>query len=207
MLPKLIDINTIFELDVKLNERFKDIPFGNSQFQVENFIINAQLTPARAYRSIGLNLSKCLQALKVAYFGYQRNLIDIAELEDKVGSVASNKYEKQRNELALEEKRSGEAHLVKLVEDAAKEASFYVKILDKFPKYTKEQFEREESEHFKKKLKLQSHGITGALESLFCMRELDSDSMQKIGHQIFYDPYFKLVTEMLESTKLTEEKK
>ena len=39
----------------EVQEAFYDIPFENSQFQTEAFVIAAQLTPERAYRAIGLS--------------------------------------------------------------------------------------------------------------------------------------------------------
>ena len=76
-----MDISKEFEL------RFFDIPFGNSAFQNKKFIMEAQYTPARGYRAIGLRLADRIQALKEYEFSLRLEEVDIEELEEKLAEI------------------------------------------------------------------------------------------------------------------------
>lgn len=68
----------------EIEDTFFDIPFGNSHFQIENFIVNAEITPERAFRAVGLQLMDKLKALKKAKFADKRLEIDIEEIKEKL---------------------------------------------------------------------------------------------------------------------------
>ena len=185
----------ILELSDQISKRFFEIPFGHSRFQNEHFIINAQLTPARAYRAIGLELMSRLNSLRENYFKYQQNLVDIEELEDKLANGIENKFEKKRAELKLQEKKAGAEYLMKLVSDSAIEVETFMEHMQKFPEYTREQFEREEAAHYTKRLQLQASGVTGALESMFHMGLNTSEIADKVLQQPDYKPVLQLLKE------------
>lgn len=52
----LITLDTVNDIVSELYESFDNIPFENSDFQNENFVISSQITPERAYRAIGLRM-------------------------------------------------------------------------------------------------------------------------------------------------------
>lgn len=188
-----VDLPKILQLDEDLNKRFAPIPFGNSLFQNENFVVNAQYTPARAYRAIGLALSARIRALKEAYFSHQRALVGIAELEEQLTDSMLGKYDRIRKELDLQEKQSNVSYLEKLVKDAAFEVETFSSMLKKFPEYTREQFEAEERLHFEQRLKLQAAGIQGAHDSLFCM----GYNTKEVAQNILQNPNYQKVLDTL----------
>ena len=167
-LPQTINQDTLPNVIQEIENRFFDIPFENSQFQNENFVINAQLTPARAYRSIGLRLMSKFKALNEAHFSRQLEDIELAELEEKK-ATHENKYERMRAEVEINRRLSNRSYTNKLINDALKEVNYLYGELQKYPQYTREQFEAEEQPHFEQKLVRQSTGIQGATESLMNM--------------------------------------
>ncbi len=157
------DIGRVIE---EYEEAFFDIPFGNSQFQIENFIINQAHTPERAYRAIGLTMRAKIQALREAYYALKRQDVDIEEAKEKVEGKYFTKWEKKRAEIDLEQKQEARRDMKKLVNDALVELSFLYSAFQKFPRYTRLQFEQGEREHYKVRLTKQALGIQGPLESL-----------------------------------------
>ena len=155
-------ISSILE---EIDKAYFDIPFGNSQFQIENFIVNAQYTQERAYRAVGLQMSTKIRALKEAYFNLKKGDIDIEEMEEKLNSDI-NKYEKKRLELDLLQKQENKQYTLKLINDAYAELNILYGVFNKLPKFTREEFENGERKHFEVELIRQAKGIAGALESL-----------------------------------------
>lgn len=128
------------------------IPFGNSKFQNENFVMAGEITPARAYRHCLLRLNDRLTALRECYYNLQLEIIDIEELEEKNLDENINKFEKRRNLLTIEKKRTEREHNSKLVSDCMKEIDTLYNAFTQFKKYTNEEFEAEEKLHFELKL-------------------------------------------------------
>lgn len=154
----------------ELEEAFFDIPFGNSQFQIRNFIVNASLTPARAYRAVGLEIMKKVQALRETYFTLQKGNIDIEELEERIADPKVSAYDKRRARLDIEQKLAGRGYTRKLVQDALAELDCLYKTYKQLPRFTRAEFEAAEGKYFDLKLRRQARGITGAMESIENMR-------------------------------------
>ena len=152
-------------LEAEFNKRFFDIPFGNSAFQNIKFVMEAQYTPGRGYRAIGLRLADRIQALKETEFRLRKDAVDIEELEYTIAN-SSNAFEVRRAKIDLEQKLSTTEYTKKLINDAAVECKVMWDQVQKFPEYTREQFESEELEHFKISLQRQTEGVSGALDSL-----------------------------------------
>lgn len=167
-LPTVINTENLPNIIEEIENRFYDIPFENSQFQNENFVINAQLTPARAYRAIGLRLMSKFHALNEAYFGRQLEDIEIAELEEKRDNDP-NKWERMKADVEIKKRLSNRSYTNKLINDAIEESNYLYNELKKFPEYTREQFELEEKQHFEQRLTRQIQGVQGASESLLNM--------------------------------------
>lgn len=159
-------------------DAFADIPFGNSKFQIENFVINSQYTPERAYRAIGLAVSSRVRALREAYFGLEKEKIDIEELEWKISQDSTSTWDKRRFALEIEEKNENKQYTKKLINDALHELSAHYAVFKKMPKYTRGQFEDGERKHFEIRLSREVQGIVGAADSLDCMG-IDLDSLSK----------------------------
>lgn len=168
---EIIKIENLNNVVREMEDSFYDIPFGNSKFQIRNFVINSQHTPARAYRAIGLSASAKIRALKEALYGQKKEEIDIEEINEKIADPSVNKFEKRRLQLKLEKKLEDKRYTSKLVNDALHELSELYSAYKQLPAYTRENFEKEEKKHFQLKLKKQALGIQGSLESLDNMGE------------------------------------
>lgn len=159
---------TLEELSKEIYSAALEIPFENSDFQNDFFVLKSNYTPGRAYRSLLLRLSAKIQALQEARYNLEKEQIDIEESQFKLEHEADNlsPFEKRRIELELKRHQEKADYLEKLVYDAVHEVQHLYAIFQKFPKYTREQFEKEEKEHFQIKLGRSVAGINGALDSL-----------------------------------------
>lgn len=182
-------------------DAFADIPFGNSRFQIENFVINSQYTPERAYRAIGLAMSSKIRALKEAYYALKKEEIDIEELEWKIDQDTTSEWDRKRFRLEIEEKRDNRSYTKKLINDALHELSAHYEVFKKMPKYTREQFENGERKHFEIRLSREAQGVTGAIDSLDCMG-VDLESLSKGQARIGDDKVVKIVEKLLTNDKV-----
>jgi len=169
--------DTIFP---ELRRRFFDIPFGNSAFQNIKFVMEAQYTPERGYRAIGLRLHDRINALNEARFNLRRREVDIAELQDRIKS--EDGYSQQRAQIDLEEKEVQLPYLMKLVNDAIIEVATLWAEVQKFPEFTREQFEAAEQGHFEVRLKRQVQGLTGAADSLDLITAHNTEFSKMLEH-------------------------
>ncbi|MEM2159361.1 MAG: hypothetical protein QXN55_00190 [Candidatus Nitrosotenuis sp.] len=161
------NVNDVIE---ELNKAFYDIPFENSAFQTENFVIAGSITPARAYRSIGLRMMTKLNALREAKYSRMRMDIDIEELQEKINNPNTSKFDRRRAEIDIQEKLESLPYTNKLINDAITELNLLYAHFKALPKYTREQFEKEEAVHFEQRLQRQIQGKDGAVESLINMQ-------------------------------------
>ena len=169
-MTKEISIDNIHNAIAEINERFYDIPFGNSEFQNENFIINAEQTPGRAYRHIGLRIYSKLTAINELKYGRKKSEVDLQELKEKVKDRDTTKFDKMRAEIEIEEKLSMVGYTDKLLNDAIAELNYLYGRLREFPEYTREEFEAEERIHFESKFNLAlSTAGSGVKESMTYM--------------------------------------
>jgi len=155
----------------EIQEAFYNIPFENSGFQTENFVIAAQITPERAYRSIGLRMQSKLEALTAASFSREMQKIDLDEIDYKLNHTELDQFERRRLEIKKRQSESSNAWSNKLINDAIVELNLLYKYFKAFPKYTREQFENSEKLHFEQKLTRQVVGLEGAKEALVNMNE------------------------------------
>ncbi len=172
----------------EINSAFFDVPFENSQFQTENFVIAGQVTPARAYRSIGLRMHSRLAALREAQYSRAKEDIDIEELQEKIADPKTSDFDRRRAQLDINYKLASRPYADKLINDALKELNVLYAHFKALPKYTREEFEAEERTHFQHKLGRQIQNIQGAHEALTNMNA-DFQAIQKIEQQ------YKLLTE------------
>jgi hypothetical protein len=154
----------------EIQQAFFDIPFENSQFQTDTFVVGAQVTPERAYRAIGLRMNSKIQALLEAQYSRAKEDIDIEELEEKIQNPETGKFDRKRAELDIKYKLSNRRYTDKLVNDAITELNVLYRHFKALPKYTREEFEKGEQHHFEIKLTRQLEGIQGAAESLANMQ-------------------------------------
>ena len=153
----------------EISDAFYDIPFENSAFQTEAFVIAASITPERAYRAIGLRMHSKINALNEAKFGLMKQEVDIAELKEKIRDENTSKFDKRRAEIDIMQKTVALKYTQKLINDAISELNVLYKHFKKLPKFTREEFEAGERLHFEQRLTRQVIGCTGAKESLINM--------------------------------------
>lgn len=168
-----------------ITKRMWNIPFDNSQFQNENFIINSAGTQERAYRSAALRLQNRLEALKHAHFTERKTAVKLKQLERKL-ETEQDDLECELIRIEIEEILSGKAYSDKLVNDAIVEANQLYQFISSCPEYTREDFENAERKYFEKKLSEDALGITGALKSLSDMG-VNLNTFAKNNGAISYD--------------------
>jgi hypothetical protein len=151
----------------EIEEAFFDIPFENSDFQNEHFILVAQHTPARAYRALGLRMHSKLQAINELKYARQLEEVDLDEKQSIIDNPSSNEFERRRAKIEIDKIKSTHNYTDKLLNDAIHDLNFMYAWFKKFPRYTRESFEGEERLHFEQDLRFQieTQG-NGALQSL-----------------------------------------
>lgn len=154
----------------ELEGAFFDIPFENSDFQNQAFVVAAQITPARAYRAIGLRMFAKIRAVKEYKFQQELNAIDIEEKEAKIADPETTEFDRRRLRIEILKIEDSKAWGDKLLNDALRELNCLYAEFSRLPKYNRAQFEAEERSHFDASLKRQlAHG--GAAESLLNMTD------------------------------------
>lgn len=130
-------------------EKFRNVPFGNSVFQIQHFTDGSE-TPERRYRHCLLQLNQKYNALKECEFRRARLEIDCEELEEKINN--SESFEKRRFEIDLLEIEHKLNIELKLIEDCGIEVLTYTNILEQLPKFTREEFESSEHKYWETRL-------------------------------------------------------
>lgn len=162
----LITLENTGDVLKEIDDAFFDIPFENSQFQTEHFVINAALTPERAYRAIGLRMHNRLRALREAQFSRMREDVDIDEARSVIKNEKSTGFERRRAEITIQEKLANRPFTDKLINDALAELNVLYAHFQRLPRFTRQQFEDAEKDYFKESLTRQLKGVVGAAESL-----------------------------------------
>lgn len=155
----------IEDIERELLHKCEDVPFGNSLYQSQCFIINQSYTKARALRACGLALNSSIRGLRDLEISQARKTIDIEELEERL-KTETNPFEVRRIKLTIQEKRSDDAISAKLLKDAIYEIEYFRGVMDKLPKMNREEFELAEPEYYKRTLTRQAIGVGEAQNSL-----------------------------------------
>ena len=160
------DLTKFKTLLSEIQDSFLSIPFGNSDFQIANFIINGAHTPQRAFRAVCLSLRDKILSLNEAYYNQLKFQVDLDELQEKIGDPATDKFERRRMEIDYEQKISQQRDNEKLLIDAIHEVELLYFYWQKLPHPTRAEFEAAEEDYFKISLTKQVLGIDGAVGSL-----------------------------------------
>ena len=131
----------------EIQDAFYDIPFENSKFQTEYFVLASQVTPERVYRALGLSMYNKLITVQQALI--QREMRDLEEEEilDKISKLDANSYEARKLKLDLKLKNVGKPFEDKLLNDAICELNILYSHFIKMPRYTREEFEAGEKQY------------------------------------------------------------
>lgn len=196
---KLNDVPNILD---EIKNAFFDIPFENSTFQTEAFIISAEMTPERSYRAIGLKMLTSIRTVENYLLSEKELQIDLDEIEYRLQNNNLSDFERRREEVKKEKILLSRSWNEKLLNDLLVELNVLYKHFKKMPKYTREQFESAERLHFEQKLGRQVLGIDGARMSLINMNEdLKSlnkfeDEVEKLGNDINSEVLSRLTLSM-----------
>ena len=174
----IITVENSQDVIKEVEDAFFDIPFENSRFQTESFVIGGQITPERAYRAIGLRMHAKLRALNEAKFGRMKEQVDLDEIDYKLQNEQLSPFDRRREEIKKEEILSRRNWTDKLINDAISELNVLYKHFKALPKYTRDQFESGERLHFEQRLNRQVLGLEGAKESLINM----NDDVRALSH-------------------------
>jgi len=160
------DLTKFKTLLSEIQDSFLSIPFGNTDFQITNFIVNAANTPQRAFRAVCLTLRDKIVALSEAYYSQLKFQVDLDEIQEKSNDPATDKFTRRRLEIDYEQKVNQQRDNEKLVLDAIHEVEILYSFWQKLPHPTREEFEAAEEDYFKISLTKQVLGIDGAVGSL-----------------------------------------
>lgn len=189
------------ELISKLEEQFYDIPFGNSGYQIQQFVLNEQITPGRAYRAIGLNMLSLIDTLKLNGYKKQRADIKLKYREKELNTLDPDTVEAELLALKIARDKEANNSLNKLINDAVTELNVYYKELKKYPEYSRKRFEDEEALHFHLKLNRQLETEdNGAIASLMNIK-IDSITLE---HMLKNTEYLVKLQEGLKETTLSK---
>ena len=151
--------------------KMKNVPFGNSVFQIEHFSRGAE-TPTRTYRNCLLQLHQKYKALKECEFRRKRLEIDIDEIKLKFETATD--FEKRRLEIDVEEKQFNLAEEIKLIEDCIVEIKTYENILNQLPDFSRTDFEKAEGVYWERKL------LNDAKQEILSLGHVAKDTMQSL---------------------------
>jgi hypothetical protein len=193
----VISENNAQDVVKEIQDAFYDIPFENSAFQTENFVIAGQITPERAYRAVGLRMNKKLIAVQEAIVARELEKVEEEELQAKIDSPDYDNFEKRKFELELKKRQIYKPFNDKLFNDALKELNVLYKHFNALPKYTREEFEAGEKRHFLEDLNRQALGLAGAKMSLINMVD-DMASIEK------FETEFKQIANNYDTQSLLE---
>ena len=172
---------------------FRNVPFGNSVFQIQNFT-DGKETPQRRYRHCLLQLNQKYNALKECEFRRRRHDIDIEEINEKL--LSAKGFEKQRLEIDLQEKQHYLEIELKLIEDCVIEVAAYNQILDDLPKFTREEFEAAECTYWRERLLGDARRELISTGTISCQI---ISSLENIGFRIGKNKDGQITYEMVES--------
>lgn len=165
------DLNSVDSILTEIDSAFYDIPFGNSAFQTRAFVIAAAITPERAYKTIGLQLSSLLSNIKNNLIGKQIAEIKLEQKKEKLNDPKLDKFDKQILELEILMEQSSLSTVAKLSNDSLNEFNVLYSEFKKLPKFTREQFESAELNYFTQSLSRQANQLDGAALSIIHMLE------------------------------------
>ena len=173
-MKKELNFENALDILEEVSELSNQIPFGNSKFQTEKFIVASSITPARAYRSILLNLKESLSKISSSYDSLRLSEKNFEKEIKKLKAQAKKTKDSLKKEILNNEiRRMVVAKNLerKTINDLVEESKVLYHHLNKLPKYTREEFEKAEGIYYLESLKRQAMGLTGAKNSLLSMFE------------------------------------
>jgi hypothetical protein len=194
---KLVEFEQ-YQILKEIEEAFWDIPFENSAFQTETFVLAAGITPERMYRQLGLKIHEKLTALKNFYYARAQEDIDIEELQHEINQNGISKFDKRRKELKIQAMLDARPWADKLKNDAIQELNVLYSHFKKMPRYNRQQFESAERTYFEQSMHRKIKGIEGPVEALVNMND-DITALEEFEQAVLSLPENERTVEKLQS--------
>jgi hypothetical protein len=157
----LPDFNEYFSPE--LVARFAEVQQPRSDFQLEKFIISPEGIPEMEYRQCLLELSNLYYALKTSSLKLKQQEIRVSKLKESDDPI--DHLEAEIGELEIEQAKVSAV-------GAIRELETLLKILDRYPRYTRKELDDVQPEYWHRRLERQFHltqiggNNTGNLEAL-----------------------------------------
>lgn len=135
------DITIIDNKKNELHEAFYEIFQGRSNYQIENFVINAHCTPERRY-------AQCVLELQNKYYSIKKADISRRKLQQEINN-SKCPFTIEEIELELEQ-------LELAIFGALREFDILYKIFQQLPKYNNEQLQQSETKYWIERLSTQA---------------------------------------------------
>lgn len=187
----------------ELFDEIRELQQNRSNFALEKFVVGQHDKPARQRKQVLDELLVLLDGLNQCVVDYEMTQIDIEELQEKV----SDKFERRRNEIKLREKQRAIKFIELRIIGLVRECNFLLAMLERMPKYTREQFEKEEAEYWESRLSRQAWltdrfgGNFGNVDAI--LQLYSSPGMPKPSLPVNTSDYIKMITKN-ERKKLNE---
>lgn len=167
---KLPEIISMFTPDIV--ERFVEVTQSRSRYQLDKFVINQHDTDEMKYVQILLEIQGLYYATKDRLIEMEKNRIKIKRLRATNDEI--DELEAQQIELGMEQSA---IHSL----SAYREIKYLFEVLEKYPRYTREQIEENQAEYWHKRMHRQAEidrlannpGFAGHIASLIQMGELE----------------------------------
>ncbi len=136
----------------KLFGEIEELQQNRSNYTLGKFVVGQHDMPARQRKQVLDELLSLLEGLNQCVSMFENTQIDIEELQEPV----EDKYQQRRNEIKLREKELDLRFLKFRMIGLIRECDYLYGLLDKMPKYTREEFEKEEAQYWEKRLTRQA---------------------------------------------------
>ena len=138
---EVTDITLVESKHNELHDAFLEIFQGRSDFQLENFVVNAHTSPERQY-------AQCVLELQNKYYSIKQADISPRKINHQIKTETCP--------FAIEEKQLELEQLDIAMLGALREFDTLYKIYQKFPRYTNEQLQKAESKYWLERLTSQA---------------------------------------------------
>lgn len=166
---KLPEVISMFTPDIVL--RFAEVSQSRSRYQIDKFVVNQHDTDEMKYLQILLELQGLYYSTKDRIIEIEKNKIKAKRLRETGDEI--DELEAQQIDLAIEQASISSV-------STFREIKFLLELLERFPRYTREDIERNQEDYWRKRMHRQAEvdmiannpGLAGHISSLIQMGEL-----------------------------------
>jgi hypothetical protein len=157
-----------------------DVPLYQSAFQSEMWVVNTNLTPARKKRQCKLELDRLIHDFAELEYVYEKDNLDIEEMERINSLIQTDEYTKKMNNLKIKKILITRDLNEKKLKEKEIELAYFYKMYKELPGFTRREFEMQERDYYEKKLALQISGLNEKGQFEFALMGNNSENLQKI---------------------------